>query len=355
MKKVKIVGAGLIGTSIALGLKSAGYEVTIEDEYPEAESIAQSLIGQIGQGAIPEIIVVATPISTISSLLRALQQRYPESMFIDVGGLKSELLADIEHFPAIMEQFCPTHPMAGREIAGALAARADLFQGRIWIYTPTEHTSQRAISAALEVIQSLGGVPVELTAKEHDEAIAGISHLPQVVSSLLSVALENISEEYLMLAGPGLKDVSRLAASNPQLWSELLHSNRKAVSEYLRSFAEILNDLSTSLINDDLRKTHEILSRGRDNHRRIPGKHLGKHRNYWYVPIVIDDKPGQLARIFDLCAEVSVNVEDLGIEHSPGQETGLVTLAVSEADSRILYQSFSEQGWKVHLPRESIG
>ena len=355
MKNVKVIGAGLIGTSIALGLKSAGYDITIEDEYPEAEAIAQNLIGQAEVGPIPEIIIIATPISTISGLIIALSRRYRDSIFIDIGGLKSELIADVSQFPEIMHRFCPTHPMAGREIAGALAARADLFQGRIWIYTPTETTGENAIETALELIKALGGVPVLLTAKDHDEAIAGISHFPQIISTLLSVALENVSEEHLSLAGQGLKDVSRLAGSDPALWSELLHANSSAVSEYLISFADILNDLSTSLLNDDLRKTHEILERGRENHRRIPGKHRGKRREYWYLPIVIDDKPGQLARIFDVCASVSVNVEDLTIEHSPGQETGLVTLAMSESDSRTLYEKFSDEGWKVHLPRESIG
>jgi prephenate dehydrogenase len=355
MKNVKVIGAGLIGTSIALGLKAAGYHITIEDEYPEAEAIAQNLVGQVGAGAIPEIVIIATPISTIPGLIITLSKLYHDSIFIDIGGLKSEVIADVAVFPEIMNRFCPTHPMAGREIAGALAARADLFQGRIWIYTPTEMTGEFAIHTALEIIDSLGGVPVVLTAEEHDEAIAGISHFPQIISSLLSVSLENISEEYLSLAGQGLKDVSRLAGSDPDLWSELLHANRHAVSEYLAAFADSLNDLSTSLLNDDLRKTHEILERGRENHRRIPGKHRGKPREYWYLPIVIDDKPGQLARIFEVCASVSVNVEDLSIEHSPGQQTGLVTLAMSESDSRALYEKFDEEGWKVHLPRESIG
>jgi len=355
MRNVKVIGAGLIGTSIALGLKTSGYSVTIEDEYPEAEAIAQNLVGQVGAGPVPEIVIIATPISTISGLIVALSKRYPDSIFIDIGGLKSEVIADVSAFPAIMHRFCPTHPMAGREIAGALAARADLFQGRIWIYTPTEMTGEVAIQAALEIIDSLGGVPVSLTATEHDEAIAGISHFPQIISSLLSVSLENISEEYLSLAGQGLKDVSRLAGSDPDLWAELLHANRKAISEYLTVFADSLSDLATSLSNDDLRKTHEMLERGRENHRRIPGKHRGKRREYWYLPIVIDDKPGQLARIFEVCASVSVNVEDLTIEHSPGQETGLIILALSESDSQALYQKFNEEGWNVHLPRESIG
>ena len=353
--KIRVVGAGLIGTSIALGLKRAGYEVSIEDEDIQAEEIAQSLIRQNGTPADPELIIVATPISTISTLLREYGTKYPGSTLIDIGGLKSEVLAEIEKFSEISARFCSTHPMAGREISGALAARGDLFEGRIWIYTPTYNAKPLAIKRALEVISALGGKEVELSATEHDQTIAGISHLPQIVSSLLSATLIDISDRDIGLAGQGLKDVSRLAASSPRLWSELLHSNRKAVGEFLRIFADHIDDLSISLQNDDLRKTVEILELGRENHARIPGKHGGRKRDYWFLPIIIEDRPGQLAKIFDACALVGANVEDLSIEHTPGQESGLVTLALSKADSERVFEQLSLDGWKVHQPRESIG
>jgi prephenate dehydrogenase len=354
-QEIKVVGAGLIGTSIALGLKGAGYNVSIDDEYPEVEALAQNLIGQISFGTEPDLVIIATPISAVSTLVQVYGTRYPHASLMDVAGLKSEVMREIDKFPEISPRFCASHPMAGREIAGALAARADLFQGRIWIYTPSGHTNDLALSRALEVVGALGGLPVLLEAEEHDEAIAGISHLPQIVSSLLSVSLEEVSDRNLALAGQGLKDVSRLAASDPTLWAELLHANRGKLVEFLKVLSKNLEEISTSLQNDDLRKTHEILSRAKENHQRIPGKHGGKKRDYWYLPIVIDDKAGQLAMIFDHCAGVAVNVEDLTIEHSPGQETGLITLALSRSDAEKLHKKLSDSGWKVHLPRESIG
>ncbi len=353
--QVRVVGAGLIGTSIALGLKQAGYTVSVDDEDPEAEGIAQSLIGQSGEGSSPELIIIATPISSISALVRSYATQYPRAIVMDIGGLKSEVVAEINKFSEVSSRFCSTHPMAGREISGGLAARGDLFEGRIWIYTPSSNSSALAVERALEIIEVLGGKAVLLTAKEHDQAIAGISHLPQIVSSLLSATLIDISDRDIGLAGQGLKDVSRLAASNSELWSELLHANSRAVLEYLEILSKHLDDLSTSLQNDDLRKTKEILELGRENHARIPGKHGGKKRDYWYLPIIIADKPGQLAKIFDACALVSANVEDLTIEHTPGQESGLVTLALSKADSVKVYEQLTNDGWRVQQPRESIG
>jgi len=354
-KRVRVVGSGLIGTSIALGLKVAGYELSVEDEDPSNEAIAQSLIGQVGEAPEPEVIVIATPISTISTLILEYARRYPQSNIIDIGGLKSDVLQEVEKFSEVSLRFCSTHPMAGREISGALAARGDLFEGRIWIYTPTSNSSERSVEVALEVISALGGTPIELGAKEHDQAIAGVSHLPQIVSSLLSASLVDLPDSDIALAGQGLKDVSRLAASNSDLWADLLHTNRVAVGELLSILSRNLDDLSTSLFNDDLRKTKEILEIGREKHARIPGKHGGKKRDYWYLPIVIEDKPGQLARIFDACAAVGANVEDLTIEHTPGQESGLVTLALSSADAERVFTQLQSDGWKVHQPRQSIG
>jgi prephenate dehydrogenase len=353
---IKVIGAGLIGTSLALGLKSAGYQLSIEDEDPRSEEIAQSLIGQMSDPDEPELIIIATPILTIPTLLKEFGSRYPKSTLMDIGGLKSEVIAEIEKFSEISSRFCATHPMAGREISGALAARGDLFEGRIWIFTPTIHSTPLAVGRALEVIEALGGKEVQLGASEHDYTIAGVSHLPQIVSSLLSASLLDMSDRDIGLAGQGLKDVSRLAASDPHLWSDLLHANRKAVGEFLAIFARNIDDLSISLQNDDLRKTHELLHLGRENHARIPGKHGGKKRDYWILPIVIEDKPGQLAKIFDACAVVGANVEDLSIEHTPGQESGLVTLALSKADSQKLFDQLTlDSRWKVHQPREAVG
>jgi prephenate dehydrogenase len=353
--KIRIIGAGLIGTSMALGLKAAAHAVQIEDEDPEMERIAQNLIGHRGDLVTPDLFIVATPISSIISVVKSLAVSNPQVDVIDIGGLKSEVINEIERFPEIAKYFCSTHPMAGREIAGALAARGDLFEGRIWIITPTSQTSSELHQKALKIAKDLGASVVERDALLHDKAIAGISHLPQVVSSLLSLTLEGISQEDLALAGQGLKDVSRLAASDPNLWAELLHENRHALAPLLNLFAGHLNDLSTSLQNDDLRKTLEVLEAARINHRRIPGKHGGKKRDYWYLPIVIEDRPGQLAEIFDACAQVKVNVEDIAIEHTPGQESGLVNLALSREDASKLYEQLLKNNWKVHLPRESIG
>jgi prephenate dehydrogenase len=205
------------------------------------------------------------------------------------------------------------------------------------------------LEAGLWLINSLEATPISMSASRHDSAVALVSHLPQIVASLLAAQLKGAKSEDLDLAGAGLRDTTRIAASDPDLWKEIITSN---VQEILPLLINLQNDLG-SLINslDDPSKVGSIIAAGNEGRLKIPGKHGGKAREYTQLPVVIEDKPGQLAALFDECAKASVNVEDLTIEHSPGQFTGLITLALSASDAAILQKHLEESGWNVHAPR----
>jgi prephenate dehydrogenase len=142
--------------------------------------------------------------------------------------------------------------------------------------------------------------------------------------------------------------VLRLSGSNPKLWSELLIANKDALAEYLQSMSSTISLFQKSLETTDHKKLEEIFTIGNKVYSSIPGKHGGKNRNYAYLPIVINDEPGQLAKIFNECAKINVNIEDLSIEHSPGQQTGLITLAINEKDVDNLSKHLQNAGWNVH-------
>jgi prephenate dehydrogenase len=238
--------------------------------------------------------------------------------------------------------------MAGREIAGPTGARADLFQGATWILTPTSATSPDVVKMAQGIVLELGADPKEVPAHDHDRAISSVSHLPQILSSVLAGLMNDLDEEDISLAGQGLRDMTRLADSNPQLWSELLIANASFLKEDIEKIQENLSLLIAALKSKERNEVEKILAMGNSGKKRIPGKHGKPSREYAYLPIVIDDKPGQLSAIFEQCASVSVNVEDLFIEHSPGQETGLITLALSPTDAKVLHQHLSQKNWRVH-------
>ena len=349
LTKVRIVGSGLIGTSIGLGLVQRGIAVETVDSDSLAQSLAKDLIGGVVV-VDPELVIFALPTSGLSHVIQGEIAINPHSTFMDVGSVKNEVVHQVETFAGLSTRFLPTHPMAGREIGGAGSARADLFQGRSWILTPEADCSPESKNLVLELISLLGATPIELSAQDHDAAVAKISHLPQIAASLVAKQLIGTPTEWMELAGQGLRDTTRIAGSDEKLWKDIIHSNRAEISELLISLQNDLTQMIESL--DDPVKIAELIAAGRDGKAMIPGKHGGKAREYSFLPIVIDDKPGQLGAIFNECAAMQVNVEDLNIEHSPGQLSALITLSLSAADAEKLSSHLSSIGWNVHPIRK---
>jgi prephenate dehydrogenase len=180
--------------------------------------------------------------------------------------------------------------------------------------------------------------------------VARVSHLPQITATLLAGSLHGVAPDWLDLAGAGLRDTTRIAASDENLWKEIISSNSQEIKALLTNLHNELGAMIDAV--DDEERIAVIMRKGRDGRNLIPGKHGGKAREYTYVPIVIDDKPGQLGAIFNECAAMSVNVEDLVIEHSPGQLNALITLALSADDAVKLSTHLSSIGWNVHPVRK---
>ena len=348
MKGVRIVGSGLIGTSIALALSAEGIPVEMTDLDDDRAALAQDLVGNAHIDEV-DLVVLAIPTSQLSRVISKEFQLNPKAAFIDVGSVKAKPLHQIDSNLALSSRFCGTHPMAGREIGGPEAARSDLFLGRPWIYTPTTNCDEDVVPLVIELIETLGATPIRMTPGEHDSAVALISHLPQISASLLAKQLHAGSEDWLALAGQGVKDTTRIAASDPQLWREIVAMNRERIRPLLIKMSEDLTNLISEFDDDDA--IEEFIAEGRSGRERIPGKHGGRPRDYTSLPIVIEDKPGQLAALFRECADAHVNIEDLSIEHSPGQFTGLITLALSPSDAVHLAAHLADRGWNVHLPR----
>jgi len=349
LKTVRIVGSGLIGTSIGLGLVQRGVSVDMVDSDPQAQSLANDLVGGVSI-ASPDLVVLAMPTTQLPAVIEVENQLNPQSTFIDVGSVKNEVVLNVESISGLSRRFLPTHPMAGREIGGASSARADLFQGRSWILTPGTEVDSSSRELVLELIAHLGATPIVLSAQDHDRAVARISHLPQIASSLIAKQLAGTPPEWMELAGQGLRDTTRIAGSDESLWKEIIFSNRNELQQLLINLQNDVQLMIDSLDNPD--EIAQLIAQGRAGKALIPGKHGGKAREYFYLPIVIDDKPGQLGAIFNECAAMDVNVEDLNIEHSPGQLSALITLALSQSDAEKLSNHLTSIGWNVHPIRK---
>ena len=343
-----IVGSGLIGTSIALALASNGHTVDLEDADESSLTLAKDLLGTNLAEKNPDYVIVATPPDSIFSTLKRKFALYPSAIFIDSGSVKNKLVHEVEGFTELAERFVGTHPMAGREFSGAASAQSDLFNGRAWIVVPTRSTRNEVLSSVTELIETLGATVYQMDGLSHDRLLARISHLPQALSTSLAGSLLDIGSG-MELSGQGLRDTTRLAESDPQLWSEIFIANQDAVLEAIEKFSFQLEKLKEAIASSDVKKIVEVFNEGKSGRSRVSGKHGAQPRNYVYLMIVIKDEPGALKKLFEECAEVRANIEDLSIEHSPKQETGLITLAFSQEDAQRVLEYLRKKQWKVHV------
>ena len=344
--KVKVIGSGLIGTSIGLALKQAGCSLEMIDLDQKAQQLANKLVNGSVLNSV-DLIVIAVDIASNKTLIVKALNENSESIVIDVASVKSNLLQEVSELSDNAQNFVASHPMAGREVGGGHSARSDLFKSRAWIGIQSQLTSTKAKQTLEFLVNSCGATLYWHSAQSHDEIVAKISHLPQLISSAFGAVINDSNEADLNLAGQGLRDLLRLAGSDAALWSQLLIANSAPVLENLQAVITKLQSIEKTIVDSNHEALKQFILAGNNGLRKIPGKHGLVQRDYAFLSIVINDEAGQLAKIFNDCAKANVNIEDLSIEHSPGQLTGLITLAVSDKDESKLYEHLSSCGWDV--------
>ena len=196
-----------------------------------------------------------------------------------------------------------------------------------------------------------------MTVDEHDESVALVSHVPQVVSSLLARRLAAATDPAVGLAGQGLRDTTRIASSDPELWVQILGANAEHVSDILRAYRDDLDRMIDALDNPDApgarRAIADALAAGNAGVARIPGKH-GQARHFSQIVVKVDDTPGELARLLTEIGELGVNMEDLRLEHSPGAQIGLAEIAVlPEVEQRLVARTRGARAGRSRRPRMS--
>jgi prephenate dehydrogenase len=205
------------------------------------------------------------------------------------------------------------------------------------------------VAQVRRLVESLGALVVETQADQHDRAVALTSHTPQVVASLVASGLSRLGDVDVRLSGQGLRDVTRLAASDPDLWTEILASNATPVSDALDGLIDRLVGVRDGLRAgaDGVERVREALAAGVVGVGRVPGKHGAEPVVYAIVPVVIADRPGELSRLFAAVATTGVNLEDVRIEHSQGRPTGLVELEVGPESAAGLSADLRSAGWEL--------
>ena len=278
--------------------------------------------------------------------------RYPHATVTDVASVKVSVLNAVRAGGGDLTRYVGGHPMAGRERSGPGAARGDLFAARPWVICPTPESTDERLATVRRLAELLGAVPVSMSAQRHDEAVAVVSHLPQVAASLVAARLTAVDDDVVALAGGGLRDVTRIAASDPELWQQILTGNAAPLRGHLAAMRGEL-DLAVAALDAVIAAgadagsgaLRELVAAGNVGQQRIPGKHGGTATTYAVVVVVVPDAPGSLARLFHDIGAAGINVEELVLEHAPGRAVGLVEVSVVPSAREALVSALTSSGW----------
>ena len=339
LRRVAVIGTGLIGTSVALAARRAGAAVTGWDRDAEVLATAGAGGGLTPAGSLGEavehadLVVVATPIGAVPASVALALASAPSAIVTDAASVKTpvidEVRATVPH--ADLSRFVPGHPMGGSERSGPEHASASVVDGIVWVLTPTPETDPDASERLRVWVDGIGARPVLMGPDRHDRLVAVVSHLPQVASTTLmgtAAGLEAGEADALLLAAGGFRDLTRLASSQPALWSEILVANREQVVAAIDLFVrrlDVLRDLIAASDAAAVGSTFDAAKRARLGLSAKPTVRAGVA--VWQVEI--PDEPGALARITAVLGEGGVNIEDLQIVHSPEGGRGTVHLTVA--------------------------
>ncbi len=351
--RLLVVGSGLIGTSIGLAATAAGWRVWIDDPDADRVRMARDIgAGQPWQAGDDgfDLAVIAAPPSVIGEVAARVIRAGLALTVTHVCSVQTVPRLDIEALGVPVDHFLGSHPIAGRERSGPHHASADLFRERPWIVCPAPDTAPDAIAVVERLAHDCGGLVARMSETDHDALFARLSHVPQLVASALAGSLTALDVSEVALAGTGLQDTSRLADSDPALWTEIVAGNRLAVAAALRDVVEPLLAVLEELRVDGSQATESVralLEAGRDGRSLLSGKHGRRPMRWATVSVVVPDSPGKLARLFADAASCGVNVEDVRVDHAPGHPVGMVELDVRPEGRETMQEALKAQGWTV--------
>lgn len=264
--RAAVVGLGLIGGSVAGGLRQCGYRVSGYDPTPGRAWIAADL-GLVDEPAAAmqdsvqgaDVVVMAAPVVSILEGLEAVDEAAPDgALLIDMGSVKGPIVDGMSRLPGAARAV-GGHPLAGDERSGPRAADPELLRGKAVVLCPSAKTDPDALRLAEALCHDLGATPLVVDAEEHDRILARTSHMPQFISTALALCLQGAD---ITLSGSGVRDMTRLAASNPHMWRDIAATNRDHILDALGAFTGQLNDIMGMIADGDGAAIEDAVRRG---------------------------------------------------------------------------------------------
>ena len=347
-RSAHVVGLGLIGASLALALRDAGWRVTGDDADPATVRLALSrdVIDETIPTPDVNLVVIATPAGVVAEIAHQYLERVgdPRLIVTDVAGVKGAIVREVT-----APRFVGGHPMAGSELRGLAGARADLFQGCTWVLTPTGDTPPDVYGRLHGYLREIGANVVAVSSGDHDRLVALASHVPHLLAgALMNQAADAAREDavLLQLAAGGFRDMTRIAAGDPAIWPDILVENRDAIATALTSLEERLGDLRRALEERDRPRLVATLQRAAQARRQLPGRALSSE-DMAYLRVLIADRPGSLAQVTMTASEMLVNIYDIEIAHAIEGNRGTLLLAVDAQEAERFMAALRSQDFGV--------
>ncbi len=343
-RRGQIVGTGLIGGSVALALGEAGWHVTGFDiDAQRAERALEiGVIDAVGIDPEAELTVVAVPAGALEKEIRnALKQT--KGMVTDTGSVKAMVARSIDD-----PRFVPGHPMAGSEQDGVDGADQQIFEGAVWVLTPTEGTDDLGLRQLQTVLSSMGCDVVTMTPERHDALVAIVSHVPHLTAaSLMCLADDRALDDapLLRLAAGGFRDMTRIAAGHPEIWLDICEQNSEAIVAVLDEFSDRISHVRSLVAEADRDGLTTVLSQARRARTNLPSRYV-RPQDLIEIRIPIPDRKGQIANITMLAADCDVNIADIEVAHSTEGAEGVLVLVVARAEVQRFLAVLAGQGYK---------
>lgn len=346
-----MAGLGLIGGSIARALTERGWHVSGDDHRPDRTEQARSmgLVQSIGLDPDAEVTFVATPVLTlVDQVKRALAETH--GLVTDVGSVKSAVAQAVDD-----PRFIGGHPMAGSELEGLDGADGSMFEGAVWVLTPTATTPDTTFATVAAVVAELGADVVALPAERHDQVVAVVSHVPHLTAATLMGLASDRAEEHaalLRLAAGGFRDMTRIASGQPNIWLDICAENRTAILSALDGLIDGLSSMRAIVDADDRDLLFQRLSKAREARANLPvrGTQPGELSE---VRIPILDRPGSAAEVFTLAAELGVNIASFEVVHSVEGNRGVAVVLVDAGTAELYRGGLLARGYRPAVQRLS--
>lgn len=356
-RRVAIIGTGLIGGSLGLALRRAGFLVTGYD--PDAArldaakkrgavDVAAASLGEAFDGA--DVAFAAVPVSEVAGVVCAALDAGVRCVS-DVGSVKAPIVAAVERDrPALVERFVGGHPMAGSEQIGIMGADADLFTGSTWVLTPTPRSDPEAFACLRDLVAAVGAEVIAVDPERHDALVAIVSHVPHLAATTLmhvAASAESDRPTLLRLAAGGFRDMTRIAAGHPDIWPDICVTNREAIVDVLDRYLDELRRVRDLVMGEDRESLLTMLEAAQTARRALPAAGVGPAQEHVELRIPVPDRPGVLAEVTTLMGRHGVNITDLEIAHSTEGAAGVLVLVVPNAGIDEVVEALTALGYRV--------